>query len=262
MGDKPNIPTARKLANPDVDAAGHSVHLRQIAGLKPKAPKSSESNYKRNCKPTVKAKVTKLKKAASKQALQREGRKLRKLRELTKLKELTQTKAKLPSHYSIFNGITSRNDPKRKRTVRDRKSRKESPIVAAKPSYSNASDARKSRCKRSRSRTRFTHVKQSRSRLNQETGSSLQKLRYDTEEHSMSTVKALECPKNLCHVEVCAFSKSSARVRDLKNRLKVLLKKRNALDVTVPYKNDAYLKTHIESITIYPPKTEEKKICC
>ena len=39
MGDKPNIPTARKLADPDIDAAGHGSYLRNIAGQKPRQRK-------------------------------------------------------------------------------------------------------------------------------------------------------------------------------------------------------------------------------
>ncbi|XP_067933076.1 pachytene checkpoint protein 2 homolog [Watersipora subatra] len=84
-------------------------------------------------------------------------------------------------------------------------------------------------------------------------------LKYDSAEYSASTLSALQCPANLCHVEVCAKPKSSAKVREMKNRLKVLLKKRKCKDVTVPYETDSYLRDNIEFIKIFLPVTEERE---
>lgn len=47
-------------------------------------------------------------------------------------------------------------------------------------------------------------------------------------------------------------------MREMKNRLKVLLKRRRPGDFTVPFTTDTYLTENIDSMAIIPPKTEEK----
>lgn len=47
-------------------------------------------------------------------------------------------------------------------------------------------------------------------------------------------------------------------MREIKSRLKVMLKNRSAGDVIVPYKTDSYLRDNVDTVNIIPPKTEEK----
>ena len=46
----------------------------------------------------------------------------------------------------------------------------------------------------------------------------------------------------------------------MKNRLKVMLKKRKARDTVIPHSTDPYLKENVENINIILPATEEKKL--
>ena len=64
-----------------------------------------------------------------------------------------------------------------------------------------------------------------------------------------------ECSLHVLYETCC----STARVREIKNRLKALLKKRCASDVTVPYETDSYLRENLQSIKIVPSAMELKK---